>query len=432
MLFRNFSQQYFPAADDLVRYLEAYTAYFELDVRYGINVVRISKDLKFRVQDSHGNIYSCLRLIIATGLSKTYVPQIPGIYLAETYGSVSITREEFANQSVLIIGKGNAAFETADHLVETAASIHLVSPHPLRMALDTRYAGDVRAINSNIVDSYQLSLQNAVLDAIVEKVDRQDGKYLVSMRRIGPSSRQESLTYDRVIVCTGFRFDNSIFESSCKPDLTNDNRLPAQTSEWESTNIRDLYFAGTLMQARDYKRAPSAFIHGFRYNICALHHILETKYYGSEWPSQAIPVTPEGMADVIITRVNSNSAIWLQRGMLCDVILVSERARVAQYYRELPIDYLLDTHFGGSNHYFTITIEYSDETVYAGSNLVQLRSTQNVDRESLPPSRHLVHLIRHFSSAKLVSEHRIDTEGWPQEVNRKRLIEIFSLELREL
>ena len=87
----------------------------------------------------------------------------------------------------------------------------------------------------------------------------------------------EELYYDRIIVCAGFQFDNSLFDENCQPELAIDNRLPNQTSEWESTNIKDLYFAGVLTQMRDYKKSTSSFIHGFRYNCRALF-----PYIGSE------------------------------------------------------------------------------------------------------------------------------------------------------
>ena len=98
------------------------------------------------------------------------------------------------------------------------------------------------------------------------------------MRKVGANSY-----YDRVIACTGFRFDDSIFDQNCRPKLNDNDRLPAQTSQWESINVPDLYFAGTLMQERDLKRAASGFIHGFRYNVCALHRFFELHHHSGIW-----------------------------------------------------------------------------------------------------------------------------------------------------
>ncbi len=104
-----------------------------------------------------------------------------------------------------------------------------------------------------------------------------------------------------------------------------------QTSEWESTNVKDLYFVGTLMQVRDFKKTTSGFIHGFRYNIRALHRMFELKYHDREWPSRSIMATPEDVLESIIKRVIISSAIWQQFGFICDLIMVPEHGSEAIY-----------------------------------------------------------------------------------------------------
>src|SRR5262249_44928035 len=156
---------------------------------------------------------------------------------------------------VLIIGKGNSAFETADNLIEEAAIIHLASPQSVKMAWKTHFVGNLRAVNNNILDTYQLKSQNAVLDCRIDRIERRpDGEYKVQVTYLHAHGEQEDLYYDRVIFCTGFRFDAAIFDAGCKPMLVTNDRFPEQTSEWESTNVPGLYFAGTLTQQRDYKR----------------------------------------------------------------------------------------------------------------------------------------------------------------------------------
>ena len=58
-------------------------------------------------------------MIVATGVSKTYVPDIAGFELAEGYDVMSVEPRDYLDQRVLIIGKGNSAFETAENLMET-------------------------------------------------------------------------------------------------------------------------------------------------------------------------------------------------------------------------------------------------------------------------------------------------------------------------
>ena len=123
------------------------------------------------------------RVVVATGVSQLYVPPIDGVELAERYDTVSVDPEDFTNQRVLIIGKGNSAFETADALVETAAVIHVAGPHSIRLAWQTHYVGHLRAVNNNFLDTYQLKSQNAVLDGTVERIARRDdGGYRIDFR----------------------------------------------------------------------------------------------------------------------------------------------------------------------------------------------------------------------------------------------------------
>ncbi|MDJ0706018.1 MAG: NAD(P)-binding domain-containing protein [Leptolyngbyaceae cyanobacterium MO_188.B28] len=340
MLFKHYSRDYFPHTDHYVRYLHDFAKNFNLNIKYNCQVARIAKNEKFMVMDSNGNVHSAEHLIIATGLSQPYVPPIPGIESAENYTSVSVNPEDFINQRVLIIGKGNSGFETADNLTATAAIIHVASPTPLAMAWKTKYVGHLRAINNNFLDTYQLKSQNGVLDASITSIKRLDDQFVVSFSYTHANGEQEDLIYDRVIVCAGFQFDDSLFDDSCKPELTINDRFPAQTSEWESVNIKDLYFAGVLMHMRDYKKKQSGFIHGFRYNIQALHHILEQKYHHQALPSRRIHLTPKSLTEVILQRVNFSSGLWQQTGFLCDLIVISDRNQEARYFEDLPRDYI--------------------------------------------------------------------------------------------
>lgn len=358
-LFKDFSRRYFPPADEFVRYLGEYADHHELAIRCNTRVIRVEKGGCFRLFDAEGNVFSCQRLIVATGVSKPYVPQIPGAELAENYVDVSVDPEDFINQRVLILGKGNSAFETADNLVPTAAYIHVASPNPVKLAWATHYVGHLRAVNNNFLDTYQLKSQNAVLDCTVERIERRDGELVVSVSYSHANGETEELRYDRVIFCTGFRFDASIFAEECRPELAINDRFPAQTSEWESVNVPGLYFTGTLSQANDFKKATSGFIHGFRYNVRALFRMLEKKHHHTEWEaSRPIEPTPDGLVEAVISRINQSSALWQQYGFLHDVIVVRDDWDHAVYHEEMPLAYVHDSELGENSHYYTISLEF--------------------------------------------------------------------------
>ncbi|MBE9115288.1 NAD(P)-binding domain-containing protein [Lusitaniella coriacea LEGE 07157] len=407
LLLKNYSRDYFPQAKEFVRYLGDFVSYYDLNIKYGCKIVRIAKNDDFMVIDSNGNVYSSERLIVATGFAKPYIPPIPGIELAENYVNVSIDPEDFANQKVLIIGKGNSGFETADNLVATTSLIHVVSPTPIEMAWKSRYVGHLRAVNNNFLDTYQLKSQNVVLNAIVSKIEYQNEKFVVSFFYTHANGEQEDLIYDRVIVCAGFRFDDSLFDESCRPKLTINDRFPEQTSEWESTNVKDLYFAGVLMHQRDYKKKQSGFIHGFRYNIRALHHILERKYNGKELPSQLVEPTAQGLTKAIIERVNRSSGLWQQTGFLCDLIVISDNGRVAQHYQEMPLDYIHDSELNTNEHYYIISLEFGHEILaeYPDPFAIVRVHKDDVNNAAESPSLHPI--VRRFCGNQLIAEHHV-------------------------
>ena len=71
----------------------------------------------------------------------------------------------------------------------------------------------------------------------------------------------EVLRYDRVIAATGFAHDTSLYHPSTLPQMETaktDGRYPEITPAFESVNVPGLYFAGTIAQVRDFRKAGSA------------------------------------------------------------------------------------------------------------------------------------------------------------------------------
>ena len=404
--FTRYTERYFPPADEIVRYLTDFAAASRLRIQYDTRIVHITRNGSFRVTDDQSRTYEAERLVVATGVAKPYIPPIPGVETAELYNDVSVDPRDFTDQRVLIIGKGNSGFETADNLMETAAVIHVAGPNSIRMAWKTHYVGHLRAVNNNLLDTYQLKSQNALLDGTIERIDRRDGSYFVTVSFSRANEVKKEIHYDRVIVCTGFRFDPSIFADDCRPDLVHCHRFPAQTSEWESTNVPDLYFAGTLMQVRDFKKSTGGFIHGFRYGVRALHHMLERKYHHVSWPHEFVSSTPQPLMEAVIARVNRTSALWQQFSFMCDLIVIEREGR-ARYYEELPVDYVPDSDFGAAASYFTVTLEYGpDHDRFDPFDITVKRVAQD-DAETSFDARYLHAVVRHYRQRKLMGEHHV-------------------------
>lgn len=428
--FKNYSREYFPPRETMLDYLTDYARNYRLRVEYGVRVDNVAKPDVFEVRDGEGRTWRGRRLIVATGVSRPFVPPIPGIEMTESYFDVSVDAEDFADQRVLVIGKGNSGFETAERLIATTALIHILSPNPIHMAWRTHFPGHLRAVNNNLLDTYQLKTQNAVLDGTVRKIARtSDGKYRVSVHYTHANEEHEDLVYDRVITCTGFRFDDSIFDASCRPAMWNGNRLPEQTSEFESTNIPDLYFTGTLTQMRDYKKATSAFIHGFRYNARALFHLLESKYHGTAWPCAEVEQTPEGLVEAMLARINRTSALWQLFGFMGDVIVLSEEGDRARYLRELPVDYVLESDVSRNPAYFVVTLEFG-KAVGDPFNILRAPDPSKADRSTF-----LHPVVRHYRGREKTAElHLLENlfgEWWDPELHVKPLTDFMTTRLRD-
>ncbi|MEU7087161.1 NAD(P)-binding domain-containing protein [Streptomyces achromogenes] len=414
-LFTAYSPRYFPPADDMVRYLVDFARTHELRIRHNTRIARISRPGGglFVATDEHGNVVRARRVIVATGVSRPYVPPIEGAAEAEHYDQVSVDPAEFTDKRVLIIGRGNSAFETADHLIETAAVIHVAGPGSLKLAWRTHFVGHLRAVNNNFLDTYQLKSQNAVLDGDILRIARKpDGTYVVSVEFSRVAEVVKDIPYDRVILATGFRFDASIFDDDCRPDLVIKDRFPQLTDAWESVNVPDLYFAGTITQSLDFKKSTSGFIHGFRYGVKALHRILERRYHDRDWPHTVLPAAAGPVTDAVIERVNRSSALWQLFGFLGDAVLVGTDGAV-RHCEEIPVAHLHHAaargEFGALASYFTVTLEYGADHDRVDPFDITVSRTPQQDTSGLD-ARYLHPVVRQFlpdGTGKPVAEHHI-------------------------
>ena len=425
LLFTRYSERYFPPGDDMVRYLGDFAETLGLRVRCDTRIVRIERvdeggdgdgdgggRRDFLATDEQGNAYRARNLVMATGFGGLYVPDdVPGIEHAELYTEMSVDPKEYVDQRVLILGKGNSAFETADNLIETAAVIHVAGPHSIRLAWQTHYVGHLRAVNNNFLDTYQLKSQNAILDGEVRSIEpREDGGYTVRFSFARADEYVKELYYDRILACTGFRLDDTVFAENCRPALTIKNRFAELTSGFESVSVPGLYFAGTLMQQRDFKKATTGFIHGFRYTVRSLYRILEQRCHGEAWPARQVPATAEALADAILDRVNRSSALWQQFGVLADVLTLPQGAddgRSVQYREEVPVSYALDGGLGGAAGFVSVTLEYGPDHDKVDPFDISVRRTAQDDAAQAHDAAYLHPVIRLYQGGEIAAVHHV-------------------------
>ncbi|XP_059900380.1 FAD-dependent oxidoreductase domain-containing protein 2 [Gadus macrocephalus] len=405
LLFQRISRDLYPPADAYPRYLSLFAEELGLEVRYGVDVGRVRavqtpSGRRYMLTDRKGTEYSCRVLLVSTGLWDPQKVEFPGRDLTEGYEAVSVDPEDFVDQAVLILGKGNSAFETAQSILGRASRVHLYSPSPVRLAWQTHYVGDLRAVNNELLDTYQLKSLDGLVEgglediAIVRRHDDQgphpstppprrrgrraggagpretegegrgegrkggggrlyltladllDNQDVRNGSRVAaanlPAYHYDNFSlrqpYDRVITCLGFTFNFSIFDGSARPPNSEvaRGRLPAVSPWYEGRGTPGLFILGTAAHSRDYRSSAGGFIHGFRYTVRAVHRVLEQRYHGNRWPSTPLSVTQ--LHSWILRRVNEASGPYQMFGVLGDVVLL--KGSQCEYLEEFPVQAL--------------------------------------------------------------------------------------------
>ncbi|XP_076075879.1 FAD-dependent oxidoreductase domain-containing protein 2-like isoform X1 [Mytilus galloprovincialis] len=344
MLFKEFSKEMFPPADSYISYINTYASYYKLNIRYNIEIknIRKMKPMWFLLEDQHNNITHCNIVIVATGLSLPFKPNVTGIELTDGYEDISTFGPDYEGKSVLILGRGNSAFETAQAIYDRTNYVHMIGRHRIRLAWETHYVGDIRAINNEILDTYQLKSLDGFLEygnledyMIVRK---KDGLYLTDAdeeaAKIWGQFENDPLQkpYDQIIRCLGFRFDTSIFSNQLSGGYK--GKYPLITPDYQSTDIPGIYIVGTATHSLDHRKSAGGFIHGFRYSARALNKILSWRYHSETWPKQAYSIS--NLLPVTVKRINEASGIYQMFGQLVDVILINSIS--FEYYEEFPVN----------------------------------------------------------------------------------------------
>lgn len=355
LLMTKYSKEFFPPADSFVQYLNDYARKLRIKVQYNTTISNLSqrnsKDGLFHVNDQHDNEYKCKTVILATGIAVPNNVEFKGKNLVTDYSDLTLNKEQFSGHTILILGTANSAFESGQHIQSEANSIHFIGRSRIKLAWETHYVGDLRAINNGILDTYQLKSLDGALNADIRnlefrKSDVDDRIYLtVGETSNGPvgtrtDERDNASTregYDTVISCLGFKFDHSIlanatFTPAGKGKI---NKYPRISYRYESTDLNGVYLAGTSTHSLDFGKGAGGFIHGFRYTARTLHYILENRIEGNPWPfvqfGSAIDVVPH-----LIKRVSEGSDFYQMFGVLCDVIIIGEDGLTMKYLESYP------------------------------------------------------------------------------------------------
>jgi thioredoxin reductase len=412
LLFKHYSEDLFPAADTLVRYLNDFAAKTGVAVRYNTRVSRVRRQSDgFRVETKGGEVLTCRTLLMATGAVTENLPRdVEGIELATTYANHTLDPAAYKNKKVAILGAGNSAFEVANHLAGSAAIIHILVRHPVKHAWQTHFPGDLRAINNTIIDMYQLKSLHATIGFQPRRIVRSaNGKLRVSMQEdcphwSVPSTLYLDMEYDEVILCTGWRYvPTEIFGEDVVPELSACGRYPILSPTWESS-VPGLYFIGTAMAARD-KKAASPFIHGFRYNVRTLFHLLEEKHANVKLGEELGPLNTlerlQRACSKVIDRVSTSSGLYQMNGVLADVIEV--RGGRARYIEELPVATISEREdLRSADFALSVSLEYGFDKYPEGMPSIDFIHPSDIYRNECSAFLHPV--LRLWKGGEMVAE----------------------------
>uniref|UniRef100_UPI0037E93EA2 FAD-dependent oxidoreductase domain-containing protein 2 n=1 Tax=Semicossyphus pulcher TaxID=241346 RepID=UPI0037E93EA2 len=453
LLFKRVSSEFYPPADAFPLYLSMFVKELGLRVRYGVDVGRIKAVLsatgrRYILTDQHATDYTCGVLLAATGLWVPQKVEFVGSDLVEGYESISTNPEDYKNQAVLILGKGNSAFETAQSILGRASRVHMLSSSPVRLAWQTHYVGDLRAVNNELLDTYQLKSLDGLVEARLEKIviaqrkeegrrrsgggkKEKRGKLYLTLKKYLQNQEENNSSdvtreelpayhidnfsmrkpYDRVIRCLGFRFNFSIFDSSaCPPNSENaKGRLPGLTAWYEGKNTPGLFVLGTAAHSRDYRSSAGGFIHGFRYTARAVHRLLEWLYHSNPWPSNKLLMTQ--LQPWILKRVDEASGPYQMFEVLGDIILL--RGSHCEYLEEFPLQALpqlssLSGHEVSKHGLIVLVMQYGKKKIdYLGEDRSETDWTKAWKSNFLHP------VLYYYDTLPTEEDMKRRPRGWP-------------------
>ncbi|XP_044157207.1 FAD-dependent oxidoreductase domain-containing protein 2 isoform X2 [Bufo gargarizans] len=364
--FFHYSQDFFPHADDMVKYLQNFSSALSVHYSKEIRHVRLKSNQDawhghyFVLEDETEQEHMCNVLLVATGLSLANKLKFPGEEYVEGYETISIDPSNFTGQSVLILGRGNSAFETAQNILSSTNFIHMIGRSRVRLSWSTHYVGDLRAVNNDLLDTYQLKSLDGLLEgdfSDLALIRNDSGKLYVThkhyLKRNSSSNHsmkpvsvfpQDDLDnfaarepYDRVIRCLGWKFDFSIFDKSVKltPSSGLKKKYPLLKPNYEAKHVNGLFVVGTASHGVDFRKSAGGFIHGFRYTARSVHRIMEKRYHNIPWPSSHYSVSQ--LLNVLLRRINEASGLYQMFDVLVDVILLGKDSTTFEHLEEIPV-----------------------------------------------------------------------------------------------
>jgi len=261
ILFSDYSKDFYPDRKYFVQMIKDLVISKNLNVKYNISCENVIHDGKNFIVNTNEGTYHCKFLVCGTGVVPKK-PKIKGIELTTSYAEMK-SKEFYRGKIVLIIGKGNSGLECAQDIINEASYISCASPNSINFAYKTHYIGDVRIVNSILIENYLLKQNASVLDCKILDIKKVENKFLVKVHYTHANDEIEEIIFDEVVDATGFKSEDSLLKNFNINYI--DGKYPEIDENFQSVSIPNLFFSGIQTHGLDYKKTSGGFIHGFRY-----------------------------------------------------------------------------------------------------------------------------------------------------------------------
>jgi thioredoxin reductase len=376
LLFKQYSEELYPSSNDLHAYLNDFANNNKLNIQYNTTIKQINKlnennlnsnklnKANYELVVSDEVVYHCSKLIMATGLSKQNLPDIKfvhsngsdtGTNKIKHYGDFpsgyfkdKAILSTYKSKKVLLIGGGNASYELGNILQSYCSNI-IIMGSTKDLSIVSHYTGDIRSIYLPFLDTFYLKSMNGI-----DKINKEEQLSIIQNKEVGNvafnkykltgngvnavyNDTQDLEYYDEIIYCTGWKFDGSIFNFELKTVMN--NKFPEINAKYESVDNPNLFFIGSLMHSRDFKKSSGGFIHGFRYLIKLF---TQTNF---NMPFKIHKFKFDGtlncyvhLADHMFKRINFASSIYQMYGVLKDIYYFNKDTEEIIYYEDITMD----------------------------------------------------------------------------------------------
>jgi thioredoxin reductase len=380
-LFTEYTDELYPNSEFLYNYLNDFSKKFQLNIKFNTKIIQIDKENnKYILKLDNDEIISCNKLIIGTGNSKpSYPKMVENINKDEkiikhyadypnNYFLHKDTVEKYKNKKVLIIGGGNSAYELANLLQSYCSNIIILGTKK-KLSIVSHYVGDIRSIYLPFLDTFYLKSLNGIDNGIKEHLEESEiiknettQLYrLIKHQKNYYEGNSDIEEFHEIILCTGWKFDDSIFNFNIK--MSNNNKYPELNYKYESSNNKNLFFIGSLMHSKDFKKGSGGFIHGFRYLI----KLFSQMEYKIPLSIKKIQFTGNmecynKLTEHIYNRINNSSSLYQLYGTMCDLFYFDKNDdENIIYIEDIKLDYIEHLKLENKENLNVLMLEYGEE-----------------------------------------------------------------------